>query len=238
MKILRNRIFLSAACIILAAAISFIFLPKFYAGKSATVMVLRAAEDIPAGTKIESRHIAEVEAGKCSLPDNIINDRKLIVGKIAKTSIAKGDYIFPQKITEFVTDEKLDRIAKDNKRLVSVSIPSIAAGLSSHLKSGELVTVAVFLSPKESSNTEQSTSPKVMIYPELKNLEVYSVENSRTQSTEQAREQQEDNKPSSDPVPKTVTLIVTEAQAVKLIEAEYTGKLHIIFEKRGVDVGK
>jgi pilus assembly protein CpaB len=31
-----------------------------------------------------------------------------------------------------------------------------------------------------------------------------------------------------------VTLIVTEAQATKLIEAEYTGKLHLIFEKRGV----
>jgi len=108
------------------------------------------------------------------------------------------------------------------------------------LKSGDIVTVAVFLNPKESSNGEQSASPKVMISPELKSLEVYSVENSRTQSIEQAREQQQaDNKPSSnDPIPKTVTLVVTEAQAVKLIEAEYTGKLHMILEKRGMGDGQ
>jgi pilus assembly protein CpaB len=48
------------------------------------------------------------------------------------------------------------------------------------------------------------------------------------------REQQKNSQSgTSDPVPKAVTLIVTEAQAEKLIQAEYTGKLHLIFEKRG-----
>ena len=202
--------------------------------------MLRVVADISKGEKIENKHIGEVEVGKFGLPDNIINDKTLIVGKIAKVNIAKGDYIFSQKIGDFASDEKMDHIVKDNKRLVAVSVPSIAAGLSSHLKSGDIVTVAVFLNQKENSNAEQSTSSKVMIYPELKSLEVYSVENSRTQSTEQIREQQQaDNKSSSnDPVPKTVTLIATEAQAVKLIEAEYTGKLHIIFEKRGIVDGQ
>lgn len=215
-------------------------LPKFYNDKGATVTVLRVVADISKGEKIENKHIAEIEVGKFGLPDNIINDKTLIIGKIAKVNIAKGDYIFSQKIADFASDEKMDRIVKDNKRLVAVSVPSIAAGLSSHLKSGDIVTVAVFLNQKENSNAEQSASPKVMVYPELKSLEVYSVENSRTQSTEQIREQQQaDNKSSSnDPVPKTVTLIATEAQAVKLIEAEYTGKLHIIFEKRGLGDGQ
>lgn len=215
-------------------------LPKLYKDKAETVTVLRVAADISKGEKIENRHIAEVEVGKYGLPDNIINDKSLVIGKIAKTSMVKGDYIFPQKIADFATDEKMDRIIKEDKKLVTVSVSSIAAGLSSHLKSGDIVTVAVFLNPKESSNGEQSASPKVMIYPELKSLEVYSVENSRTQSIEQAREQQQaDNKPSSnDPIPKTVTLVVTEAQAVKLIEAEYTGKLHMILEKRGMGDGQ
>jgi len=215
-------------------------LPKLYKDKAETVTVLRVAADISKGEKIENRHIAEVEVGKYGLPDNIINDKSLVIGKIAKTSMVKGDYIFPQKIADFASDEKMNRIVKENKRLVTVSVPSIAAGLSSHLKSGDIVTVAVFLNQKESSDGEQSASPKVMIYPELKSLEVYSVENSRTQSTEQAREQQQaDNKPSSnDPIPKTVTLVVTEAQAVKLIEAEYTGKLHLILEKRGMGDGQ
>ncbi|WP_410510928.1 RcpC/CpaB family pilus assembly protein [Paenibacillus sp. BR2-3] len=55
----------------------------------------------------------------------------------------------------------------------------------------------------------------------------------RTQDTAEMREQQKESQSgSSDPVPKAVTLIVTEAQAEKLIQAEYTGKLHLIFEKR------
>jgi pilus assembly protein CpaB len=113
-----------------------------------------------------------------------------------------------------------------------VSVLSIAAGLSSHLQSGDIVTVAVFLN-KTSDN--QSATPQVILYPELKGLEVYSVENSRTQSTAEMRKQQKESQSSSgDPVPRAVTLIVTEAQAEKLIEAEYTGKLHLIFEKRGV----
>lgn len=198
---------------------------------------MRVVEDIPKGTSIENKHIAEVEVGKVGLPDNIINDKTKILGKIAKTSITKGEYIFPQKITDFATDEKMDRIVKENKRLVTVSVPSVAAGLSSHLKSGDFVTAAVFLNRQEGANSEQNTAARVILYTELKNLEVYSVENSRTQSTAQVREQQqEENKPSTnDPVPKTVTLIVTEVQAVKLIEAEYTGKLHMILEKRGFD---
>ena len=240
MKILKNRIFLSILCILIAGVISFMLLPKLYKDKAETVTVLRVAADISKGEKIENRHIAEVEVGKYGLPDNIINDKSLVIGKIAKTSMVKGDYIFPQKIADFASDEKMNRIVKENKRLVTVSVPSIAAGLSSHLKSGDIVTVAVFLNQKESSYGEQSASPKVMIYPELKSLEVYSVENSRTQSIEQARKQQQaDNKPSSnDPIPKTVTLVVTEAQAVKLIEAEYTGKLHMILEKRGMGDGQ
>lgn len=235
MRILKNRIFLSALCIILAGIISFLLLPKFYADKGATVMVLRAAEDIAAGTKIEDKHLAAVEVGSFGLPDGIISDKTLIVGKIAQVNISKGDYLFSQKLGEFIADEKLDCIDAENKRLVTVTVPSIAAGLSSHLKSGDVVTVAVFSSRKDGGGTSENTISQVILYPELKGLEVYSVENSRTQSTAQVREQQAENQQgSSDPIPKAVTLIVTETQATKLIEAEYTGKLHLIFEKRGI----
>ena len=233
MKIFKNRIFLSALCIIVAAAVSFGLLPRFYENKVATIMVLRAAADIPAGTRIEDKYLAEAEVGKFGQPEDVINDKAQIVGKIAQTDIAKGDYFFPKKLGNNLGDEQLDRITQENKRLVTVSVPSIAAGLSSHLQSGDIVTVAVFM---DKASGGQSASPQVILYPELKGLEVYSVENARTQSTAQVREQQAGGQSSSgDPVPKAVTLVVTEAQAAKLIEAEYTGKLHLIFEKRGVE---
>lgn len=236
MKILKNRIFLSVLCIAVAAVISFGLLPGFYEDKSATVMMLRASEDIPAGTEVKDKHLATVEVGNYGLPEGVINDKILVLGKVAQTNIAKGDYFFPQKLGGFLENELLDRIAKNNQRLVTISVPSIAAGLSSHLQSGDIVTVAVFL---EQASNSQDSSPQVILYPELKGLEVYSVENARTQDTAEMREQQKSGQsPNGDPVPKAITLIVTEAQAEKLIQAEYTGKLHIIFEKRGVNYGQ
>lgn len=195
-------------------------------------MVLRASEDIPAGTEITDKYLANVEVGGYGLPQGFINDKALIVGKIAQTDIAKGDYFFPQKLGEFVVNELFDRVAGNNQRLVTISVPNIAAGLSSHLQNGDIVTVAVFL---ERASDGQDSSPQVILYPELKGLEVYSVENARTQDTAEVRKQLSDSQSSTgDPIPKAVTLIVTEAQAKRLIEAEYTGKLHLIFEKRGV----
>ena len=96
MKILKNRIFLSALCIIAAAVVSFVLLPRFYENKDATVMVLRASEDIPAGTRIEDKQLAEVEVGKLGLPEGVINDKTQIVGKIAQTDISRGTILFPK----------------------------------------------------------------------------------------------------------------------------------------------
>lgn len=232
MKLLKNRIFLSVLCLVLAAAVSFLLLPQFYENKSTTVMVLRAAEAIQAGTEIQDKHLVAVEVGGYGLPEDVINDKALIIGKVAQTDIAKGDYLFPQKLGGNIANELLDRIARNNQRLVTISVPSIAAGLSSHLQSGDIVTVAVFM---DKASNGQSASPQVILYPVLKGLEVYGVENARTQNIAEVRKQQSKSQSSSgDPVPKAVTLIVTEAQAQKLIEAEYTGKLHLIFEKRGV----
>jgi len=232
LKLLKNRIFLSALCLILAAGVSFFLLPRFYENKSATIMVLRAAQDIPAGTEIQDKYLVMAETGSYGLPESIINDKALIAGKIAQTDIAKGDYFFPQKLGGTIVNELLDHIAANNQRLVTISVPSIAAGLSSHLQGGDIVTVAVFT---DKSPNGQSASPQVIIYPELKSLEVYSVENARAQDTAQVRKQQTESQSSTDdPIPKAVTLIVTEAQAERLIQAEYTGKLHLVFEKRGV----
>ena len=232
MKLLKNRIFLSAICLVLAAGVSFLLLPRFYEDKTATVTVLRAVQDISAGTELTEQNLVSVEVGSFGLPEGVINDTAQIVGQVAQTDIARGDYFSPQKLGSYLADEQLDNIAENNQRLVTISVESIAAGLSSHLKAGDIVTVAVFL---EKSSDGQDSEPQVIVYPELKGLQTYSVENAKTQDTAEMREQQEDSQSSnSDPVAKAVTLIVTEAQAEKLIQAEYTGKLHLIFEKRGV----
>ena len=196
-------------------------------------MIIRATQDISAGTEIQEKDLTSVEVGKYGLPDGILKDKTMIIGKIAQTDISAGDFLFPQKLGDDIADEKLDCIVKEDKRLVAISVPSIAAGLSSLLQAGDKVTVAVFTDQNADGDEMQSSASPVTLYPELKNLEVYSVDNASTQSIAEAREEQE-SQSNSDPIPKAVTLIVTEEQAARLIEAEYTGKLHLIFEERGI----
>lgn len=144
--------------------------------------------------------------------------------------------ILKEKISDYKADAVLDLLMQQDKRLVTISLPSIAAGMSSHLQVGDLVSVVSFIPAKEQQTQDGFISQpgKVVLNPELKLLTVYGIENASTESTETVKERKENSSNmSDDPVPKTITLIVTEAQALKLIEAEYTGKLHILFVKRG-----
>ena len=44
-KILKNKLFISTACLVLAAVLSFVLFPKMYEDKSATVSVVVAQSD-------------------------------------------------------------------------------------------------------------------------------------------------------------------------------------------------
>ena len=99
-----------------------------------------------------------------------------------------------------------------------ISVPSNAASVANQLKAGDKVTVAYY------------ADDNVIIDNALKGMEIYSVENEDAQNLEnvQGSEDKEDE------IAANVTLIATEEQAAKLINAEYSGKLHIILENRGV----
>ena len=220
-----SRIVIGGICILIAAALAFVVLPKTYSKKASTVKVCRLVSDIPAGTKIDSAMIAEVEVGAYGLPDTAIKNRNEIANKYSKTAISRHDLLFAEKFVDYISDETLDRIMADGNRLITVSLGTTAAGVANHIQPGDRVTAAVYIEP-------DANTAAVEMLPELKGLEVYDTENAQTASIDQARQADGDSG-ADDIVPATVTLIVNEDQAKKLILAEYTGKIHIIFESRG-----
>lgn len=220
-----SRIIIGSICIAVAAALAFVALPKAYNKKASTVKVCRLIEDIPEGTKIDSAMVTEIEIGAYGLPDTAIRNRDEIANKYSKTAISRYDLLFPDKFVEYLSDETLDRIMADGQRLITVSLGTTAAGVANHIRPGDRVTAAVY------TETDTNTAT-VEIDPDLKSLEVYDVENAQTASIDQAK-QADDSSGADDIVPATITLIVNEDQAKKLILAEYTGKIHIIFESRG-----
>lgn len=236
MRIFRNRLFLSGVCLVLSGILAFGIVPKLYEDKSATQTIIKVNKAVLAGTKIDETDLIEVSVGTYGLPNSVMKDKKTLVGKYAKMDLYPNDLILKEKISDYKADAVLDLLMQEDKRLVTISLPSIAAGLSSHLQVGDLVSVVSFIPAKEQQTQDGFISQpgKVILNPELKLLTVYGIENASTESTETVKERKENSSNmSDDPVPKTITLIVTEAQALKLIEAEYTGKLHILFVKRG-----
>jgi pilus assembly protein CpaB len=236
MKILKNRTIIAVACFILAAVVAFGILPRFYNDRESTVPVYRAAMSIPRGTLIASEHIESAEVGAFNLPDGVITDPEQIIGLYALTDIPKTDLILPGKLGEFLLSEALDTLMKQEQKLVTVTLPSNAAGVSGHLQSGDIVSVVCYIAAHEQFVTDENTgfdmrvniSAQTVSYPELRNIAVYAVENAKTESMDELQHAEG----TVDTVPKTVTLIVTEEQAIKLIEAEYTGKIHLVFERR------
>lgn len=237
MKLLKNRSVIAAACLILAAVVAFVMLPQFYNDREASVTVYRAAAFIPRGTLIGSQHIETADVGAFNLPDNVITDPELIIGLYALTDVPKDDLLFPEKLGDFLLSETLDDLMRHEQKLVTVTLPSNAAGVSGHLQSGDIVSVICYIAAHEQFVTDENTGfdmrvnipAQTIIYPELMNISVYAIENAKAESME---ELQNAEGTSVDTVPKTVTLIVTQEQAVKLVEAEYTGKIHLVFERR------
>ena len=216
MKIFQNKIFVGVGCVVLAAVMAFILLPSVNRSKNGTVKILKLKENISAGTQIDEAMLEEKEVGKYGLPESIVNDKDKVVGKFAVCSISSDDLILSSKLSDFAASKKLDGVMNAGKMLVTVSLDSVAAAVGNHLQSGDIVSVIGY-----ADNT-------VTAYEELKNLEVFSVENDDAQNLDDV-----ENDENAEKIASNITLVVNQAQAEKLVQAEYSGKVHAVFVKRG-----
>ena len=216
MKIFQNKIFVGVGCVVLAAVMAFILLPSVNRSKNGTVKILKLKENISAGTQIDEAMLEEKEVGKYGLPESIVNDKDKVVGKFAACSISSDDLILSSKLSDFAASKKLDGVMNAGKMLVTVSLDSVAAAVGNHLQSGDIVSVIGY-----ADNT-------VTAYEELQNLEVFSVENDDAQNLDDV-----ENDENAEKIASNITLVVNQAQAEKLVQTEYSGKVHAVFVKRG-----
>ncbi|GHU94314.1 hypothetical protein FACS1894208_05160 [Clostridia bacterium] len=157
MKLLKNRYIIAAVCVFAAACIAFFVLPSFYQNKEATTTVYRAAANIQRGEQITAGDISAVEVGAFNLPPNVVTDSENVIGKIALTEIPKDDFLLPDKVGDFLYTDTLDKLMKQGKRLVSLTLPSTAAAVAGHIEQGDIVSVACFIAAYERFETDSET---------------------------------------------------------------------------------
>lgn len=219
MKIFRNRTVIGVLCILLALIICFGVTPLFSRSASEKTEIIRVTKDIKEGNEITAEMVQTVEVGAYNLPQNLMTDKKEVVGKYATADLAAGDYILSSKLSAVPAAENAYLYNLDGKKqAISVTIKSFATGLSGKLESGDIVTVIV---------ADYQGKGETAIPPELQYVEVISVTASSgyDANTGEVVDEKE--------LPSTVTLLVTTEQAKVLAELEQDSELHLALVYRG-----
>ena len=219
MKIFRNRTVIGVLCILLALIICFGVTPLFSRSASEKTEIVRVTKDIKEGDEITAEMVQTVEVGAYNLPQNLMTDKKEVVGKYATADLAAGDYILSSKLSAVPAAENAYLYNLDGKKqAISVTIKSFATGLSGKLESGDIVTVIV---------ADYQGKGETAIPSELQYVEVISVTASSgyDANTGEVVDEKE--------LPSTVTLLVTTEQAKVLAELEQDSELHLALVYRG-----
>lgn len=219
MKIFRNRTVIGVLCILLALIICFGVTPLFSRSASEKTEIVRVTKDIKEGDEITAKMVQTVEVGAYNLPQNLMTDKKEVIGKYATADLAAGDYILSSKLSAVPAAENAYLYNLDGKKqAISVTIKSFATGLSGKLESGDIVTVIV---------ADYQGKGETAIPPELQYVEVISVTASSgyDANTGEVVDEKE--------LPSTVTLLVTTEQAKVLAELEQDSELHLALVYRG-----
>ena len=219
MKIFRNRTVIGVLCILLALIICFGVTPLFSRSASEKTEIVRVTKDIKEGDEITAEMVQTVEVGAYNLPQNLMTDKKEVIGKYTTADLAAGDYILSSKLSAVPAAENAYLYNLDGKKqAISVTIKSFATGLSGKLESGDIVTVIV---------ADYQGKGETAIPPELQYVEVISVTASSgyDANTGEVMDEKE--------LPSTVTLLVTTEQAKVLAELEQDSELHLALVYRG-----
>ncbi len=219
MKFFRNRTVIGVLCILLALIICFGVTPLFSRSASEKTDIVRVTKDIKEGDEITAEMVQTVEVGAYNLPQNLMTDKKEVVGKYATADLVAGDYILSSKLSAVPAAENAYLYNLDGtKQAISVTIKSFATGLSGKLESGDIVTVIV---------ADYQGKGETAIPPELQYVEVISVTASSgyDANTGEVVDEKE--------LPSTVTLLVTTEQAKVLAELEQDSELHLALVYRG-----
>ena len=253
MKILRNKFLIGILCIVIGVTVGFVLLPKSQDADINMTKVVRLTQDVEAGTKLEEKMLEIATIPAESVPDGASSALESFLNRYASSQLYEGDILTSAKVRDTLVDPVAAAAAK-GKQLVSVTVPSLSAGVSGTLQPGDVVSIMVtskvtqfnqnlgLMTPVEDSEetsdwqtggsliSSVTKESQTYIPEELRYLEVCKV--SSSDGTD-ALVNGDKDKEEPNRLPVTITFYATEAQALKLAEVEQNGEIHVTFVARG-----
>lgn len=139
-KVFKSKITLGIVCILLAAAIAFLLLPRFYASRADIAKAVKLSEDVPVGTIITGDMLTTADVGAYGLPNSVVQIEADAIGLVASENLYAGEFLTTSRL---ITEEEYQKLVAEQTKglengycLVSVSFPSSSAGVASVLRGG------------------------------------------------------------------------------------------------------
>ena len=195
---LNNRFIFGILSLVLAAVIAFVALPTIARQTNGKTEIVRITQPVLKGEKITSDNAEVVEVGGYNLPSNVAHSMDDVEGLYVTADLAEGDYILTSKVSTVPvsSDVALNDIPS-GKVAISLTVKTLASGLSDKLQPGDIIRIYHFLETAEE-------------VPELRFVKVLSVTDSDGINVDNTKEPTEDEEPQQSA---TITVLASPEQA-------------------------
>lgn len=217
---LNNRFIFGILSLVLAAVIAFVALPTIARQTNGKTEIVRITQPVLKGEKITSDNAEVVEVGGYNLPSNVAHSMEDVEGLYVTADLAEGDYILTSKVSTVPvsSDVALNDIPS-GKVAISLTVKTLASGLSDKLQPGDIIRIYHFLETAEE-------------VPELRFVKVLSVTDSDGINVDNTKEPTEDEEPQQSA---TITVLASPEQARIITEMENDGVAHVALISRNND---
>lgn len=215
---LNNRFIFGLLSILLAAAIAFVALPTIARQTNGKTEIVRITKPVLKGEQLSADNTETVEVGSYNLPPNIAHTFDDVKGLYATADLSQGDYILTSKISTVPvsSDVALNNIPS-GKAAISLTVKTLASGLSDKLQPGDIIRIYHFLDVAEE-------------VPELRFVRVLSVTDAKGVNVDNAKEPAEDEEKQQSA---TITVLASPEQARVITSLENDGVAHVALISRG-----
>jgi len=215
---LNNRFIFGLLSILLAAAIAFVALPTIARQTNGKTEIVRITKPVLKGEQLSADNTETVEVGSYNLPPNIAHTFDDVKGLYATADLSQGDYILTSKISTVpVSSDVVLNNIPSGKVAISLTVKTLASGLSDKLQPGDIIQVYHFLDVAEE-------------VPELRFVRVLSVTDAKGVNVDNAKEPVEDEEKQQSA---TITVLASPEQARVITSLENDGVAHVPLISRG-----
>lgn len=217
---LNNRFIFGILSLVLAAVVAFVALPTIARQTNGKTEIVRITQPVLKGEQVTKENAEVVEVGGYNLPTNVAHSLEDVEGLYVTADLATGDYILTSKVSSVPvsSDAALNDIPS-GKVAISLTVKTLASGLSDKLQPNDIVRIYHFLETAEE-------------VPELRFVKVLSVTDSDGINVDNTKEPTEDEEPQQSA---TITVLASPEQARIITELENDGVAHVALISRNND---